>query len=90
MARKLSPKEASAVKFEQTTRYPWADWTNGDTWELTKDDFNGGVPQFRNQCKQIAKRRGLVASVMQLEDKIYVKFTGQQTSESVPSTDARA
>jgi len=89
MARKLSKTEAAGVKWDETTRYPWDEWTNGDTYELKQgEDFNGRVPQFRSQCNQVAKRRGLTASVLQNGDKVYVKFTKLQSDDAAGTTGA--
>jgi hypothetical protein len=75
VARKLTAKEEATVEWAKPQRYPWDEWTNGSAWELTQgEDFNGGIPQFRQQIYQIAKRRGHEVQVIQKGTKLIVKF----------------
>jgi len=40
-------------------RYPWADWLDGRTWELTRADFPGiSRRSFQTTAQSAAARRG--------------------------------
>lgn len=61
-------------------KYPWAEWTDGQTRELTKGiDFHTGTDSFRNAAYHYGKNNGFWVSVNVRGDRVYVRFTRRGT-----------
>jgi hypothetical protein len=44
--------------FGARDRYPWNEWFDGNTWEITKDDVaNGNLSRFAGTARTQAKQR---------------------------------
>ena len=64
----------------RATKYPWADWLDGQIWELKAgDDFDGKPTNFRSVALAQARKRGgrVKTHVQKLEDgsaRLYLQF----------------
>jgi hypothetical protein len=57
-------------------RYPWDEWLDGRTWELTAGvDFDCDVLTVVSAARQAANRRGGFANVVTHGGNVYVTFT---------------
>jgi hypothetical protein len=67
MARKIE-------KMPDTSKYPWAEWLDGNAWELSQgEDFACPAAVFYRTVYSAAKRRGRVAEIRVQGDKVYVQ-----------------
>jgi hypothetical protein len=55
-------------------RYPWAEWLDGDVWELVKgEDFTVSPYSFKCVAHQAARRAGLAPTIRIRGNKVYVQ-----------------
>jgi hypothetical protein len=73
------------------TKYPWADWLDGEIWELKSgEDFDGKPTNFRSVALSQARNRGgrVKTHLQKLDDgsaKMYLQFF----RDDDPGDDAR-
>jgi hypothetical protein len=73
MARKI---EAMVPDGRASGKYPWAEWLDGDAWELVRgEDFTVTTSSLKTVIHQAASRAGLVATVRVKKDKVYIQAT---------------
>jgi len=59
----------------RTHQYPWTEWTDGKTWEVTKgEDFECTLNSFRNGLYSIAKTLGLKVTSMTMPSEGSIRF----------------
>tara|TARA_R100000306_G_C4356527_1_gene133019 strand:- start:679 stop:960 length:282 start_codon:yes stop_codon:yes gene_type:complete len=59
----------------RTHQYPWAEWTDGRTWEVEKgDDFECTLNSFRNGLYSIAKTLAMKVTSMTVPEKGIIRF----------------
>tara|TARA_R100000808_G_C2153561_1_gene163869 strand:- start:2781 stop:3059 length:279 start_codon:yes stop_codon:yes gene_type:complete len=59
----------------RTHQYPWAEWTDGRTWEVEKgEDFECTLNSFRNGLYSIAKTLAMKVTSMTLPDEGVIRF----------------
>lgn len=80
MVRKVTDKKQLDA-FENSTpgtqgKYPWAEWTDGDTYVAAKDSEYKGKPEsFRYLLRARATKLGMTVKVQTLEnDEIMFRF----------------
>lgn len=76
MARKVKDMPARNAK----DRYNYADWFDGNIWELTKgEDFDITVEGMRSSLHNAARRKGVMVTTRVRDDSIFVQVTPEET-----------
>lgn len=68
----------SSVTFEReySTKYPWAEWTDGEWWMIRRDeDFEIPTSSMRSMLMTHAKRHSMTVKVIKRLDCLTFKFT---------------
>jgi len=59
----------------RTHQYPWAEWTDGRTWEVEKgEDFECTLNSFRNGLYSVAKTLAMKVTSMTLPAEGVIRF----------------
>lgn len=85
MARELDDQEAreiiDSIEFDTTTKYPWAQWTNGNWWLIKKgEDYERNTDSMRTGITNRAKRHSMKAEVYKRGDTVLFRFSENRPS----------
>lgn len=59
------------------SKYPWSEWTNGETWELTRGrDFDCQAHTMRPRFVAEARKRGMTVTTRITGETISFRFIG--------------
>jgi hypothetical protein len=73
----------------RTHQYPWAEWTDGRTWEVAKgEDFECTLNSFRNGLYSIAKTLAMKVTSMTIPDEGVIRFRFVDIDGDVDEDDA--
>lgn len=74
MAKKID--QVLKTKWSTSSIYPWNEWCDGSAWEAVRgSDFNISCDQFQNNVHQTARRRGIKATTLIVdEDTVQFQF----------------
>lgn len=73
----------------RTHQYPWAEWTDGRTWEVEKgEDFECTLNSFRNGLYSIAKTLAMKVTSMTIPDEGVIRFRFVDIDGDVDEDDA--
>lgn len=79
-------QEWPSISRTRTSKYPWAQWTNGEIWQVkTGEDFESNVKTFVQGLYAYAKRHDMKVEVRTDADNEIAAFrfvTGTQTVEA--------
>lgn len=79
MARKCAENEIAFTDRGRPSSYPWDEWFDGNTWELTPGkDFTTEVKAFQSTAQQAARNRRLRLRTRSLGDKVYIRAEGKR------------
>lgn len=69
-----TPRDPGWYQLGSDHLYPWHDWFDGTTWELTPgDDFTEQVTNFRQRCYREAYSRQYRLRTRLLDGKLYLQ-----------------
>lgn len=80
MAQEMTEEQArsvvgGAVPGSGGSKYPWADWTNGSWWKITKDeDYNLTTDNMRTSLTLHARRHSMKVMVHKRGDSLVFRF----------------
>lgn len=73
MATRSLSHEPRFRQTPSTRAYPWGDWLDGSTWELTREDYDGTLASFRSRCYYMAREFGYRLRTRVLGDLLYIQ-----------------
>lgn len=78
--------EDSAIETHTNNVYPWGDWLNGKTWELTKgEDFKCTMNSMRVQAYKHASKRGGRVKTKINGLTFYIRFLSDEVAQVADS-----
>ena len=83
-AQMANRKRSDEVRFYQprsTRIYPWDEWFDGGTWEITAEDYDGNLSAFRARCYYMAREFEYRLSTTVKDGKLYLKAWAWDGSE---------
>lgn len=86
MATRKPSHEARFRQTPSTRAYPWHDWFDGSTWELTSEDFDGTLAAFRARCYYMAREFDYRLRTRVVDGRLYLQALDSEGNRLGPAS----